>query len=101
MNFVAPNPFNPNGPGSDYGSGAAIVYRLQKPGTVRITIFDASRSVTAIVADGEERNGEQTYVELWDGRNGRGEIVANGTYICVIESSTSERIYLPIIVIQR
>jgi hypothetical protein len=100
INFVAPNPFNPNRPVSDYGDGAAIIYRLQRGGTVRITIFDASRSVTAVLADGEAREEATTYVELWDGRNGQGNIVANGTYICIIESSASERIVLPIIVIQ-
>jgi hypothetical protein len=101
VNFVAPNPFNPNAPSSDYGDGAAIVFRLERPGTVRVTIYDLSRRVVARLRDGEERGGEEASVELWDGRNSRGEIVANGTYICVIESSSGERIVLPIIVIRR
>jgi hypothetical protein len=100
-NFVAPNPFNPNKSVSSFGEGAAIVYKLQKPGVVRITIFDASRTVVRVLTDSEDRNAEQTYVQLWDGRNGQDEIVANGPYICIIESSSSERIVLPIIVMQR
>jgi hypothetical protein len=100
INFVAPNPFNPNRPVSDYGNGAAIIYRLQREGTVRVTIYDASRTVTRVLADGENRDAGTTYAEIWDGRNGQGEIVANGTYICIIESNASERIVLPIIVLQ-
>jgi|GEM_PF-2496255 len=100
-NFVAPNPFNPKDDGSGNGNGAGIVYRLKETGIVSIVIFDASRSVTRRLMEGVEQEGGRRTTAFWDGRNSRGEIVANGTYICVIESSSGEHIVLPIIVMKR
>ncbi|MDB5033034.1 MAG: hypothetical protein JWQ98_275 [Chlorobi bacterium] len=98
-NYVAPNPFDP-GDHSGTSNGAAIVFRMKGQGAVSITIFDASRTVVRQVLSGAEVAGGERKREFWDGRNSRGEIVANGTYICVIESGSGERIVLPIIVLK-
>ena len=100
-NYVAPNPFNPNDPSIASGNGAAIVYRLKVTGNVTITIFDASRTVARRLMEGVEMEGGKRQIAFWDGRNSRGDIVANGTYICVIESGSDERIVLPILVMKR
>lgn len=100
-NFVSPNPFDPNHPGNALSdAGASIRYRLPEPSTVTITIYDQSRSVVRRILDGtlqEVGAGEAS----WDGRNSRGEIVADGAYICVIETSSQEPIILPILVLKR
>jgi hypothetical protein len=100
-NYVAPNPFNPNDQSIPSGNGAAIVYRLKVTANVNITIFDASRTVTRRLMEGVEMEGGKRQIAFWDGRNSRGEIVANGTYICVIESGSGEHIVLPVIVMKR
>ena len=96
--YVAPNPFDPFGPDLG-GDGAAIVYALQEPGTVSITIFDGARTIVRKVIDGERREAGRNR-EFWDGRNSLGEIVANGTYICVISSGAGEQVVLPIAIVK-
>lgn len=100
-NFVAPNPFNPLKPRNDVsGQGAAISYNLTQPTAVTITIYDAARAVVRRLADHESQESGRRLTN-WDGTNSRGEIVANGTYICVIETSSQEPIILPIVVLKR
>jgi hypothetical protein len=96
-NFIAPNPFNPSGASE---SDAVIIYRLETSGTVSITIYDASRAVVRPVVVNEPL-GAGLHRASWDGRNGEGEIVADGTYICVIASSTGERLLLPLSIAKR
>lgn len=92
-NYVAPNPFDPN---ADL-NGAVIVYRLKNAGDVTITIYDAGRAVVRRLADVELQE-PRVHRVSWDGRNSRGDIVASGSYICIIESSSGEHYVLPIIV---
>ena len=95
-NYIAPNPFDPE---RDV-DGARILYSLGKVGAVTITIYDASRAVVRRLVESEEQEPGFHGESFWDGRNERGEIVANGTYICVIESSSGERILLQMIVVK-
>lgn len=99
-NYVYPNPFNPTvtGPGNH---DANIVYFLDKPGSVSITIYDASRSVVRELVTSEQRQAGRNRGDKWDGKNSLGEIVANGTYICVILSDAGEQIILRIVIIKR
>lgn len=99
-NYVYPNPFDPEAPGTG-GGGAEIVYVLDNPGTVSITVYDASRSIVREIAKSEERPEGRNRGDFWDGKNIRGEYVANGTYICVVSSSGGERIILPILIVKR
>ncbi len=97
-NYVAPNPYNPDSPTP--ANGALIVYTLENSGSVTASIVDASRAEVRRLGDGEvQEPGRQSL--LWDGRNSRGEIVAGGTYICIIQSSSGEQVILPIIVTKR
>lgn len=95
-NYVAPNPFDPNARGADL-NGAVIVYRLKNPGDVTITIYDAGRAVVRKLLDAAPQE-PRVHRVAWDGRNSRGDIVASGSYICIIESSSGEHYVLPIIV---
>jgi len=98
--YAQPNPFNPtlrNGQ-----SNVEIFYELETPGstTVTVTIYDASRAlVRELTRDDTRESGLN--VEMWDGRNSNGSIVANGTYICVIESSSGEQAAIPILILKR
>lgn len=97
-NYVAPNPYNPSA--SPHAAGAVIVYTLDAPGAVSVTIVDASRAVVRQLLDGEEQESGRQSIQ-WDGTNSRGEIVSGGTYICIIRTGSGEQILLPIIVTKR
>jgi hypothetical protein len=47
------------------------------------------------LANGVERDGGVQYddYERWDGRNGKGDIVAGGVYLYVIESSGGDKLW--------
>ncbi|MEZ4783957.1 MAG: hypothetical protein R3F28_07800 [Candidatus Kapaibacterium sp.] len=96
--YIAPNPFNPGGLDIS-GQGATIVYALQETGNVSISIYDGARALVRKVVEGEVRNVGRNR-DFWDGRNSLGEIVANGTYICVISSDAGEQIVLYLAVVK-
>ncbi len=73
-----PNPYNP-----DRGQ-FTFRYRLTKAGNVTITVYDVSNVKVASLAGGVGS-------ETWDGKNSSGNIVANGIYFYVVESSSGER----------
>lgn len=96
--YAQPNPFNPMLRGGE--SSVEIFYELESPGSVSVAIYDASRAlVRQLLQNGEKESGLN--LELWDGRNSKGSIVANGTYICVIESSSGEQSSIPILILKR
>ncbi len=80
--------------------GARLLYQLTSPGAVSVVIYDASRAIVRRLDGGREQEAGFHGDLFWDGRNERGEIVANGTYICVIESSSGERILLQMMVVK-
>lgn len=69
-----PNPFNP---------GRELTRILFKPtaaGTVNITIYDLYGTI--VLNHHLNAAADQTTEFAWDGRNGQGDVVANGGYIC-------------------
>ena len=91
-----PNPFNPN------GGGTTFRYYLGHKARVSINIYDNSRSlVKNIVKDEVKLPGQNE--EIWDGRNFKGEITANGIYYAEIiaEDKQEHRMYLPVAVLRR
>ena len=66
-NYVYPNPFNPaaTGPSSQ---DANIVYFLDTPGSVSITIYDASRTVVRKLVTSEKRRAGINRGDKWDGK---------------------------------
>ena len=73
-----PNPFNPE---------TWIPYQLKKPAEVTLTIFDMKGQAIWTLAVGHQPAGEYRSREraaYWDGRNARGETVANGVYFCTL-----------------
>lgn len=73
--YTYPNPFSPGRDGA-----VRIVFLLDRPGDVRLSIYDVSRDLVWTQAYGADQTLSGKNVKLWDGRNGVGEPVANGAY---------------------
>jgi len=85
-----PNPFPAFG--KDY---TTIQYYLKDDADVAIAIYDLMGNLVKVFEKkkGEEggRGGDLNRVE-WDGRNGRGDKVANGGYICRVQIDDGKRV---------
>jgi hypothetical protein len=66
-----PNPFNPT---------TRIDYQLADSGHTTLTIYDILGQETIRLVDKEQPPGR--YSVLWDGRDGNGQQVAAGVYLC-------------------
>jgi hypothetical protein len=71
----APNPFV---------SSTRIAFSITKAGHVRLTVFDASGRLLRVLADEERR--PDSYVEVWDGKDGNGRKVPAGAYFYSLEA---------------
>jgi hypothetical protein len=88
--YVSPNPFSPylaDGP-------LKFHYRLKQPGDVTIKIYDFANNLVKTVVGGVNRSADVQYddIDRWDGRNGKGDIVAGGVYLYIIESSGGDKL---------
>ena len=70
-----PNPFNPY-------SGKLAVIRVKDPEVKEVRIYDYFGNLVRTLHKEASK-----YDFLWDGRNGKGKVVANGGYLCVIQGS--------------
>lgn len=86
--YATPVPFSPN----YYPNGIHFHYTPPVDGPVTITVYDFANREVRIVTNGEERKAGVTYDEadVWDGRNGKGDMVATGTYFFVIEYANGD-----------
>jgi hypothetical protein len=88
--YVTPNPFSP------YLSDGPLKfhYRLKQSGNITINVYDFANNLVKTVASGVSRDGVVQYddFERWDGRNGKGDIVAGGVYLYIIESSGGDKL---------
>jgi len=83
--YAYPNPFDPN-------SQAVIIrYSLSRDGEINIKIYDVSNQLVKTVLQDRTRRAGVEYADSWDGRNEKGELVANGVYFYIIASSSGER----------
>lgn len=83
--YIYPNPFNPQ------TETAVMRYSLLRDAEINIKVYDVSNHLVRILLQNRQRHAGTEYAEPWDGRNDKGEIVANGVYFYVIESSSGER----------
>ncbi|MBI3872910.1 MAG: hypothetical protein HY304_07545, partial [candidate division Zixibacteria bacterium] len=81
--YANPVPYSP----SLTAGGLRLHYKPPVSGPVTITIYDFANHVVKVLLDRVSRDAGRQYDEtdLWDGRNGGGDIVAVGTYFFVIE----------------
>jgi len=78
-----PNPFR-----AGSGEPTHIAYFLDRPGDVNIRIYAINGDLVYehSIASGDAHATAGPQEVEWDGRNGSGEVVRNGIYICVIEA---------------
>lgn len=73
-----PNPF---------GAETVIRYELAEPGPVELSVFDVRGRRVRTLIDGSQDEG--THSVVWDGRSDDGRLVASGTYLYRLRSTTS------------
>jgi Mg-chelatase subunit ChlD len=79
-----PNPFNPS------SEEVKLVFRVEKVGNISIKIYDITNNLVKDVLHDQQYTigvGEAS----WNGKNDKGELVANGVYFYVVESSSGDR----------
>ena len=72
----APNPFNP---------ATVVSYALPRAGEARLTIYNLLGQEIAVLASGAQTAGN--HAVHWDGRDGRGRLVASGVYLYRLEAT--------------
>jgi predicted DNA-binding protein len=83
--YAYPNPFNPE---QGYVN---IRYSLSKDANVTIKIYDVSGELVSTLIEEQPKEKTIEYSEPWDGRNDRGDIVANGVYFYLITTTNGEK----------
>jgi len=76
-----PNPFS---------STASIPYGLNKESKIRVTIYDILGRIVRKFNVGQQSVG--THNILWDGRNSRGQLAANGIYIYRLDAGGESQV---------
>lgn len=96
--YAYPNPFSPLRHNRISGSGhVRVQYRTTKPTRVTIKIYDFGMNLVKTVVQGKPRP-RGDFSEVWDGRNERGDVVANGVYFYKVEMEGEEPCWGKIII---
>lgn len=93
--YCFPNPFNPG-----IHEQSNIRYSIARSGKVNIRIYDAGNRLVKRLLVNADQNAETEYKIPWDGKNGAQQVVTNGLYFFVIETSQGERAVGKIAVLQ-
>ncbi len=84
--FAYPNPFSPFRHNQLRGDGhVRFQYQTTRATKVTLKVFDFAMELVAEVVSQKERPITGQYAEIWNGRNTRGDIVANGVYFYRID----------------
>jgi hypothetical protein len=85
--YATPVPFSPR-----FFDGVRLHFKPPVPGKVKITIYDFANNVVKTFTDNIVRQEDVQYDEavVWDGRNGRGDPVATGSYFFVVEYANGQ-----------
>jgi len=83
--YAYPNPFNPE------ETSVIFRYKLKKASEITIKIYDSAGKIVKTVTDNEHKEAQIELSTPWDGRDDQGNIVSNGVYFYVIESSSGEK----------
>jgi flagellar hook assembly protein FlgD len=90
LTFASPSPFSPY-----LQQQLKFHYRLKNAGMVTITIYDFANNLVKTVVRDAQREADVQYddIDVWDGINGAGDIVAAGVYFYHIESSGGDEMW--------
>jgi hypothetical protein len=84
--YAYPSPFSPL-----IANGATrIHYKPKSDGDVTIKIYDFEMKLVKTILENTYRTGGVEYDQVWDGRNDKGDVVANGIYFFKIEGPGSQ-----------
>jgi hypothetical protein len=84
--YAYPNPFSPSRHNQFRDDGhVRFQYKTTRPTKVTIKIFDFAMELVAEVVSQKERPVAGQFAEIWNGRNNRGDVVANGVYFYRLE----------------
>ena len=82
--YAYPSPFSPIVEG---GRAVRIHHLPRQDGTVTIKIYDFAMNLVITLVNGQDRHGGVEYDEPWDGKNEKGDLVANGVYFFKVEAA--------------
>jgi hypothetical protein len=85
--YAYPNPFSP----MISNQGVRIHYKSDADGDVTIEIYDFEMKLVKTVLENAPRAGGVEYDQVWDGRNEKDEMVANGIYFFKIEGPGGQK----------
>lgn len=85
--YAYPNPFSP----MIANQGVRIHYKPDADGEVTIKIYDFEMKLVKTVLENAPRAGGVEYDQVWDGKNEKEEIVANGIYFFKIEGPGGQK----------
>ena len=89
---VEPNPFSPNGDGTE--DSTTMHYTIPEPARITITIYDSNNNpVRTLVSDAEKLTADN--IEVWDGVDGEGERVREGSYVCKLNAVNAANYHAP------
>jgi len=84
--FAYPNPFSPFRHNQLRDDGhVRFQYRTTRATKVTLKVFDFAMELVAEIVSQKDRPIAGQYAEIWNGRNNRGDIVANGVYFYHLE----------------
>jgi hypothetical protein len=84
--YAYPNPVSPFRHNQFSGDGyVRFQYQTTKPTQVTIKVFDFAMDLVAEIVSNKSRGVAGNYAEIWNGKNYRGEPVANGVYFYRVE----------------
>jgi hypothetical protein len=95
--YAYPSPFSPILQG---GGETRIHHRSRESGPVTVKIYDFAMDLVIALVDHEFRQGEVEYDEVWDGRNGKGDLVANGVYFFKVEAAGGQTEWGKVVVLK-
>ncbi len=94
LTYAAPSPFAPS-----RGEHTRIVFGLQNPAEVSISLYDfASRPVRELV-ENQPRSGQGYHYINWDGRDEDGDLVANGVYFYRLSTDAGDHAFGKVVVL--
>jgi hypothetical protein len=85
--YAYPNPFSP----MIANQKVRIHYKPDADGEVTIKIYDFEMKLVRTVLENEFQTGGMEYDQVWDGKNEKEEIVANGIYFFKIEGPGGQK----------
>ena len=96
--YAFPSPFTPSRPTSNRNS-TQVSYSLSESAEVTVRIYNFAGNLIKTLVKDVYRKGQENHTEKWYGRDGKGEIVANGVYFYIIETSTGHETYGKVMVL--